>query len=169
MDESHQWYLHKAADGQVFGPVSLEQLQLWADQAQISPLDKVSNNGTSWLRAPMLEDLHMDYLVEVAHDQLYGPTTRGTIREFIAAGEITGDALVTNCCSGKESTADDLVGPLPNSEMSPPARNSIRVNLQQRIRELEELLVTERRNREMAEHLVEKLETQLSELREARR
>jgi hypothetical protein len=168
MDESNQWYLHKAADGQVFGPVSIDQLQFWADQAQISPLDKVSNNRTTWMRAPMLDDLHMDYLVEVAPDQLYGPTTRGAIREFIAAGEITVDTVVTNCCSGKESPAEELVGPLPASDLTPPARNSIRVNLQQRIRELEELLVTERRNREMAEHLVEKLEAQLSELRDVR-
>jgi hypothetical protein len=165
MEDSNSWFLHKNADGQTFGPVSLDQLQFWAEQAQISPLDRVSNNGTTWMRAPMLEQLHMDYLVEVAQDQFYGPTTLGAVREFLAMGEISSDTRVTNCCNGKESTAGQVTGTLPVADTAPPARSSIRVNLQQRIRELEELLVTERRNREIAEHLVEKLEAQLADLR----
>jgi hypothetical protein len=38
------------------------------------------------------------------------------------------------------------------------------VNLQKRIRELEETLMEERRAREMAEHLVGKLEAKLAEI-----
>jgi hypothetical protein len=47
---------------------------------------------------------------------------------------------------------------------SMPVRTSIRVNLQKRIRELEETLMEERRAREMAEHLVGKLEAKLAEI-----
>ena len=46
-------------------------------------------------------------------------------------------------------------------------RTSIRFNLQQRVRELEEALMEERRAREQAEHLVERLETKLSEITRA--
>jgi hypothetical protein len=46
-------------------------------------------------------------------------------------------------------------------------RTSIRLNLQQRIRELEEALMEERRARETAEHLVEKLEAKLGEITRA--
>ena len=165
MEESKTWFLHKHADNHTFGPVTLDQLQFWANQAQISPLDKISPNGTSWMRAPMLEQLHMDYLLEVAPDQFYGPTTLGTVREFLATGEITTETRVTNCCTGKETTAGQIPGLLPQIESTPPARSGIRLNLQQRIRELEELLVSERRAREIAEHLVEKLEAQLAENR----
>ena len=48
-----------------------------------------------------------------------------------------------------------------------PVRTSIRVNLQQRIRDLEEALMEERRAREQAEHLVEKLEAKLAEITRA--
>ena len=46
-------------------------------------------------------------------------------------------------------------------------RTSIRLNLQQRIRELEEMVMEERRGREMSEHLVEKLEAKLAEITRA--
>jgi hypothetical protein len=46
-------------------------------------------------------------------------------------------------------------------------RTSIRINLQQRVRELEEALMDERRAREQAEHLVERLEAKLNEITRA--
>jgi hypothetical protein len=57
--------------------------------------------------------------------------------------------------------------PRSDAEEIRPVRASIRLNLQQRIRELEEALMEERRAREMAEHLIEKLETKLAEITRA--
>jgi len=65
----------KNDDGTVFGPISFEQLRQWALDAQVSPLDKVSNDETTWFKAPMVPELGMDLLVEVTPDQFYGPTT----------------------------------------------------------------------------------------------
>jgi hypothetical protein len=48
-----------------------------------------------------------------------------------------------------------------------PVRTSIRINLQQRVRDLEEALMEERRAREQAEHLVEKLEAKLADINRA--
>jgi hypothetical protein len=167
MEDFQPWFLLKHNDSNVFGPITLEQLQCWSDQAQISPLDRVSNNGNIWMRAPMLEELGMDYILEVAPNQFYGPTALGAIREFLAMGEISEETRVTNCCTGKESSVGDLTGStISHKEVAPPPRASIRMNLQQRIRELEETLMVERRSREIAEHLVAKLETQLSEIKE---
>jgi hypothetical protein len=167
MEESQQWFLMKHDDGTVFGPISFDQLKQWALDAQVSPLDKVSNDGQTWNKAPMVPELSMDYLIEVSPDQFYGPTTFAALREFLQMGEINGDTMVTNCRDGSAAQIRDipeLQPPRAVEEVTQPVRTTIRFNLQQRIRELEEALMEERRGREMAEHLVEKLETRLAEI-----
>jgi hypothetical protein len=171
MDES-QWYLRKAHDGSLFGPIPFEQLRQWAADAQVSPMDRVSTDQKTWLKAPMVPELAMDYLVEVGEDQFYGPTTIGAIREFLNAGEISAENSLTNSKDATQLKVKDLLSPMDMEAESNgaeasngiSARSSIRINLQQRVRELEEALLQERRARETAEHLVEKLEAQISEL-----
>jgi hypothetical protein len=171
MEES-QWYLRKAHDGSQFGPISFDQLQQWAADAQISPLDRVSTDEKTWVKAPMVPELEMDYLIQLADDQFYGPTTVGAIREFLEAGEITSETGIINCKDSTQLQVKDLIPPprevsgeRSDAELSlAGTRGSIRINLQQRIRELEEALMEERRARETAEMLVEKLETQLAQL-----
>ena len=160
----------KNEDGTVFGPLPFEQLRQWALDAQVSPLDKVSTDEKTWLKAPMLPELQMDYLVEVSPDQFYGPTTLGAVREFLQMGEINGETTVTNCRDGSSDLVRDIPGlvPDPADEVAlQPVRTSIRINLQQRIRDLEETLMEERRAREQAEHLVGKLQAKLEEITRA--
>ena len=92
------------------------------------------------------------------------------MREFLQAGEINTETPVTNCRDGSVRVVKDI----PELEIQPdedealqPVRTSIRINLQQRVRDLEEALMEERRAREQAEHLVEKLEMKLSEITRA--
>ena len=169
MENSQHWFLMKNDDGSVFGPISFEQLRQWADDAQVSPLDKVSTDERTWVKAPMVPELQMDYLVEVSPDQFYGPTTLGAVREFLHLGEINGETTVTNCRDGSSDFVKDIPELLtsPDDEAQEPVRTSIRSNLQQRIRELEETIMEERRARERAEHLVEKLEAKLAEITRA--
>ena len=161
------WYLRKASDGSMFGPLTFQQLQQWAADAQVSPLDRVSSDQSNWMKAPMLPELQMDYIVEVGDDQYYGPTTLGAIAEFIAAGEIHAETRVTNCKDGSQMRVRDilppsLLHPAPAPDVAISARpSSIRLNLQQRIRELETALLDERRARENAETLLEKVEARL--------
>ncbi|SRR5579862_3900356 len=160
MDESQNWFLMKHDDGSLFGPISLDQLYLWATEAQISPLDKVSTDGKNWMKAPMIPELEMDYLVEVGENQYYGPTTVGAVKEFVRMGEITADTVITNCRDG----AAQMVKDLPMLRDEEPVRTSIRLSLQQRIRELEETLADEQKAREDAEQRCERLEARLAEL-----
>lgn len=171
MDESQTWYLMKHEDGAVFGPVSFEDLSDWAQKAQISPLDKVSTDQASWVKAPMIPELHMDWLIEVSPDQFYGPTTIMAVREFLIAREINENTRLTNCAEETHTT----VGEIPALQVSKqtreaetddnmPVRTSIRSNLQQRIRELEQALMEERRARETAEAMLDKLEAKLAAL-----
>jgi len=106
---SDSWYLSKHDDGSIFGPASADQIQDWALAAKISPLDKVSaDDQATWRRAPMFPELHMDWLVEVSEDYLYGPTTFGTVQEFLAAGEIGPDTNVINCKEGSQARVRDM-------------------------------------------------------------
>src|SRR3954469_17580773 len=122
------------------------------------------------MRSPLLPDLHMDYLLEVSPDQYYGPTTLGAVREFLQMGEITGETLITNCKDGTVAALKDvpeLQSLSEEEDQSRPVRTSIRFNLQQRIRELEEALMEERRAREDAEHHRPRLETKLEDISRA--
>jgi len=170
MELAQTWYLMKNDDGTIFGPISFEQLRQWALDAQVSPLDKVSNDEKTWIKAPMVPELEMDYLVEVSPDQFYGPTTLGAVREFLQVGEINGDTPITNCRDGSIT----LVRQIPELQIreeaedtTQPVRTSIRSNLQQRVRDLEEALMEERRAREQAEHLVARLEARLADITRA--
>jgi peptidoglycan hydrolase-like protein with peptidoglycan-binding domain len=168
MDESN-WYLRKAHDGSQFGPIPFSQLKQWAADAQVSPLDRVSTDDQTWIKAPMVPELGMDYLIEVSEDHYYGPTTVGAIREFLEAGEITAETRITNSKDATHLHVRDLLPPPAAADNGAPTsallgRSSIRINLQQRIRELEEALLEERRARETAEMLVEKLEAQIARM-----
>jgi len=170
MEIAQTWYLMKNDDGSIFGPISFELLQQWSVDAQISPLDKVSNDEKNWVKAPMVPELQMDFLVEVSPDQFYGPTTIGAVREFLQAGEISTDTPVTNCRDGSVRLVSDIPELQIEEEQedaTQPVRTSIRINLQQRVRDLEEALMEERRAREQAEHLVEKLEARLADITRA--
>lgn len=169
MDDTDKWFLLKNDDGALFGPITFAQLREWAMDAQVSPLDKVSKDERNWVKAPMVPELAMDYLVEVSPDQFYGPTTIGAVREFLMVGEINQDTPVTNCRDGAVMRVRDIpeLEIIETQSESRPVRTSIRVNLQQRIRDLEEALMEERRAREQAEHLLEKLEAKLADITRA--
>src|SRR5437588_11915676 len=102
MDEpsAQSWFLRKHEDGTVFGPLSFEQLAKWASTAQVAPHDAISSDQLTWIKAPMLPELGMDWLVELTSEQYYGPTTLGAIQEFIRLGEIDGETYVINSCDG---------------------------------------------------------------------
>ncbi len=105
----NQWYLLKAADNEVFGPAPLDQLRNWAAEAKISPLDRVSNDERkTWVRAPMVTGLQMDWLIEMPDNFLYGPTSVGTLQEFLATGEIDENVNVINTLDGTKSRISDL-------------------------------------------------------------
>src|SRR5437868_13101024 len=109
-EDTQQWFLLKSEDGSFFGPIRFEQLKQWATEAQISPLDKVSNDQKTWIKAPMVPDLEMDYLIEVSPDQYYGPTTLGAVHEFLQMGESHAETLLTNCRDGSEAPIRAIPG-----------------------------------------------------------
>ena len=106
MDE---WFLLKAGTTEIFGPKTLGELRIWAAEAKLSPMDRVSNDGRkSWTHAPMVSELQMDWLVELQDNSLYGPTSVGTLQEFLATGEIDENVTVINSLDGTRSRIKEL-------------------------------------------------------------
>jgi len=105
----NQWHLLKVADNEIFGPTPLDQLRIWAAGAKISPMDRVSHDGRqTWVRAPMVPELQMDWLIEMPDNFLYGPTNIGTLQEFLATGEINENVVVINTLDGTTSRISEL-------------------------------------------------------------
>src|SRR3979409_737847 len=88
---NQSWFLRKHEDGSTFGPVRFDQIARWATAAQIAPHDTLSNDRQTWVKAPMLAQLGMDWLVELTSEHYYGPTTLGALQKFIRPAETDGE------------------------------------------------------------------------------
>src|SRR3954452_2251737 len=113
-----EWFLRKHEDGSIFGPISFEQLAHWASSAQIAPQDSISTDRETWMKAPMVPELAMDWIAEVTLDRYYGPTTLGAIAEFLRLGEIDHDTFVINSCDGSRRQIRDIAPLLPAARTS---------------------------------------------------
>ncbi len=159
-----QWFLRKHEDGNIFGPLPFGTLVRWASAARVAPHDSVSTDQSTWMKAPMLPDLGMDWLVEVTSERYYGPTTIGAIQEFMRLGEINEQSFVINTCDGTRRKLEQLeIAPpvLIEAEApgeSGPAAEGMSLDPQVRIRELEEALREERRALAEAEERYRKLQ-----------
>src|ERR1043166_9334780 len=174
---SQSWFLRKHADGSVFGPISFDQLSRWASAAQVAPQDLVSTDQETWLKAPMLAQLGMDWLVEVTSEHFYGPTTLGAIQEFFRLGEINEQTLIINTCDGTRYHLQEipaLRAKIPIARIKEessgmetpgePGASGIFIRFQERIRDLEETLREERRSLMEAEQRYGELERKYQEL-----
>jgi hypothetical protein len=156
---NQKWFLRKHEDGSTFGPVHFDQIARWAAAAQIAPHDTLSSDRQAWIKAPMLTQLGMDWLVELTSEHYYGPTTLGALREFVRLGEIDGETIVINTCDGGrrqvhempdlweavQSKADDNQIEIQLGDPVGPAVSKMSIRLQERIRDLEQMLQEERR------------------------
>ncbi len=174
---ARSWFLRKHADGAIFGPLSFAQLAQWAALAQVAPQDWVSHDQESWIKAPMLPELAMDWIVEVTSESLYGPTTLGAIREFLHLGEIDHETFIINTCDTTRRQIRDLIGVIesigsraPSPEVTPsaaPATVGMAIAVEDRIRELEQALREERRALAEAEARYLELEAQHRKIKAA--
>jgi hypothetical protein len=178
-DTAKDWFLRKHEDGTVFGPLSFELLSRWASAAQIAPHDGISNDQQTWTKAPMVPQLGMDWLVEVTSEHYYGPTTLGAIQEFMRLGEINAETFVINSCDGTRRQIAEMPAlsqpPEPGGEAAEsaatpaPATAGISLDVNERIRELEQSLREERRALQEAEARYRDLEKKYFELAQTAR
>jgi hypothetical protein len=165
------WFLHKHEDGGMFGPLSFDQLVRWAASARIAPHDLVSPDEETWMKAPMVAELGMDWLVEVTTERYYGPTTLGAINEFVRLGEMTPENYVINTCDGSRQKIREIKQLLPAAEEESnttaakiPASSGMSIQFEERVRDLERSLREERRALRQAEARYRELEQRYEEL-----
>ena len=176
-----EWFLRKHEDGSIFGPLPFEQLTRWASAAQIAPHDALSTDRETWIKAPMVPQLGMDWLVEVTSERYYGPTTLGAIQEFIRLGEINAETYIINSCDGTRKQIAELPALLQTENaksdansaettVTPaPAATRMAIDVNDRIRELEQSLREERRALQESEARYRELEKKYQELAQTAR
>ncbi len=118
----------------------------------------------------MFPELEMDWLVELASESYYGPTTLGALKEFLRLGEIGEETFVINSCDGSRRQVTDLpdLSHDPDElesglEEAPPA-TTMAINLRDRIADLEQSLIEERRALQDCEARCRELETRFGQL-----
>jgi len=168
------WRVKKSPDDAIYGPVDVDTLKEWANSAQIAPEDMVDENDDNWRRAPEIDFLDMLWLVKLPGGQIYGPTTVGTLREFINEGLVTEKTLATHGKTHQSLPLAALVAAVDFEQkraMRRPAteRNKSTASLavemakDQHIRQLEEDLKELRREHESLTHRYRQLTMQLRE------
>ena len=165
------WYLRKYEGGGIFGPLPFDQLSRWASKARVAPRDLVSSDQENWIKAPMLAELGMDWLVEVTSERYYGPTTLGAINEFVQLGEVTPENFVINTRDGSRRKIQEITPFLSNqieegdlSVEQTPAATGMSIKFEERIRDLERSLLEERRALQEADARYRELERRYQEL-----
>jgi len=102
--------LKKIAENEIHGPMDLEELKALASGAFVAPEDQVSIDGGDWHPASEIEELDMIWLIHTEDGSQYGPTTVGTIREFLMAEELRATHTLENVGSGETCTVSELLG-----------------------------------------------------------
>ncbi len=168
------WRVRKAPDSSIYGPVDTETLKEWANSAQIAPEDMIDESDENWRAAPEIEFLEMLWLVKLPGGQIYGPTTVGTLREFINEGLVNEKTPATHGKTNQSLPLAALVAavdfekkralrrPMQEANKST-ASLAVEMAKDQHIRQLEEDLKELRREHETLTHKYRQLTLQLLE------
>jgi hypothetical protein len=168
------WRVRKAADQSIYGPVDPDMLKEWANSAQIAPEDLVDESDEIWRPAPEIDFLEMLWLVKLPGGEMYGPTTVGTLREFVQEGLVTENALATHAKTHQSLPLAALVIAVdlekkraqrrpPKETMKSTATLAVEMAKDQHIRQLEEDLKDLRREHDALTHRYRQLTLQLQE------
>jgi len=163
LDPTVIWRVKKLPDGVIYGPVDEATLKEWANAAQISPEDLVDMSDENWVAAPQIESLGMIWVVKLPGEEIYGPTSVGTLREFIAENLLTDKNIATNVNTTQSLPIGALFAALDFEKKraarraSPdPMKSTVMINIDmakdQRIRQLEEDLRSMRKEHEALLH-----------------
>lgn len=94
-DQDDKWFL-KIDDNSIFGPVTLSELQEWAEQGRIAPGNHVSQDKKKWLPSDHVAELDMVWTVELPNGSAYGPLNLKALVDLIEDKIVTPDSKLTN-------------------------------------------------------------------------
>ncbi|MDR1146335.1 MAG: DUF4339 domain-containing protein [Verrucomicrobiales bacterium] len=101
--------LRKLNDAEVYGPMNAAELRQLIESAYVSPEDEIATEDDQWQPVTEFPELGMVWRIQARDGTLYGPTSLGTIREFIRTGEIQFDDRVAKG-EEKPRTIAELLG-----------------------------------------------------------
>ena len=168
------WRVRKALDSSIYGPIDEETLKEWANSAQIAPEDMIDESDENWRAAQLVEFLEMLWMVKLPSGEIYGPTTVGTLREFIKEGLVTEKTVATHGKTHQSLPLTALVAAVefekkralrrPATEANKStALLAVEMAKDQHIRQLEEDLKELRREHEILTHRYRQLSLQMQE------
>jgi hypothetical protein len=170
-DETLIWRVRKAPENAIYGPVDTQMLKDWANSAQIAPEDEIDESDDNWRAAPEIEFLEMLWTVKLPGGETYGPTTVGTLREFINEGLVTDKTHASHCKTHQSLPLAALVAAVdfeqkraarrPQSANKSTASLAVDRAKDQHIRQLEEDLKEVRKDYDALTHRYRQLERQL--------
>ncbi|MEM6885951.1 MAG: DUF4339 domain-containing protein, partial [Verrucomicrobiota bacterium] len=117
MSEKQSIKLKKAAEGDVHGPMDMDELAELCQAAFIAPEDEVSFDEGDWKPAHEVPELEMDWIIRTGEGIEYGPTSSGTIREFLMVGEISEETTVYHKKTEEEKKVGDVLGEMALNEV----------------------------------------------------
>jgi hypothetical protein len=89
--------------------MDLDHLKALANQSLIAPDDLIQADEGAWQKAPEIIELEMLWMVEPLDGPRYGPTTAGTIAEFLQSGQLGGSELVTHIRTKESFTVTEFL------------------------------------------------------------
>jgi hypothetical protein len=162
IDETMTWRVRKSPDNAIYGPVDTGMLKEWANSAQIAPEDQIDESDEQWRPAPEVEFLEMLWVVKLPGGESYGPTTVGTLREFINEGLVTDKTHASHCKTHQSLPLAALVAAVdfeqkraarrPKEANKSTASLAVERAKDQHIRQLEEDLKELRREYDLLTH-----------------
>ena len=79
------WYV-RLEDGKAYGPADTASLISWAEDGRIGPEASVSQDRKSWQPILSMPELEMNWLVEVAPGDVFGPFNRAVVSNLFKKG-----------------------------------------------------------------------------------
>jgi hypothetical protein len=110
MSEKQSIKLKKISEDEVHGPMDMAELVELSCSAFVAPEDEVSFDDGEWSPAHLVPELEMVWIVRTGDGIEYGPTSPGTMREFLMVGEISEETTVFHKDTEEDSTVGDVLG-----------------------------------------------------------
>ncbi|MFC1461990.1 GYF domain-containing protein [Verrucomicrobiota bacterium] len=116
-EDAATWFL-KIDEERSHGPVPLSTLVSWVEQGRIAPDTQLSEDKKSWVAAPELPELGMEWLVTLLNGREYGPFNSTATPHLLARGLVDATTVLRNKGTGEESPVHTL---LPDAAPEEPA------------------------------------------------
>jgi len=88
--KSKKWKI-RDAEGNFFGPATMETLKKWARDGRLAADQSISDDDKTWRPVDSFPELGMDWAAELAPGKFFGPVHRDAMGEFIRSGDVSED------------------------------------------------------------------------------